>query len=317
MFEFLTRRHAAPAETPLSEVRFTREELFVLLGGCDTGMFANGEFTIDFDWIERRGTDPWRRDMAARLSPTGLVDAEGTPSDELAEALYPLNKPGISVNDGSIPQVEGERDRRTVSMVIYEGQASALVASGGRRAGFKVTPLPTGEELDPTYRKLVMAPPLRNAGADQSFFFRPDPEIGGRVARGDVDWAKRQCVERGEDPEQLCGFVGMLASDRSLRRSGRQFVSADYRTSAFDDSLGFLIPQAEFPGFRKKNSFVYLSEGVALVEATSYSVEENRFDEFASIEFVHCGTLVDYLSHLISCPDQIKGSERRSACSSS
>ena len=122
----------------------------MLLGGCDTGMFANGEFTIDFDWIERRGTDPWRRDMAARLSPTGLVDAEGTPSDELAEALYPLNKPGISVNDGSIPQVEGERDRRTVSMVIYEGQASALVASGGRRAGFKVTPLPTGEELDPT-----------------------------------------------------------------------------------------------------------------------------------------------------------------------
>ena len=98
MFEFLTRRHAAPAETPLSEVRFTREDLFVLLGGCDTGMFANGEFTIDFDWLERHGTDSWRRDMAARLSPTGLVDAEGTPSDELAEALYPLNKPGVVVD---------------------------------------------------------------------------------------------------------------------------------------------------------------------------------------------------------------------------
>ena len=317
MFEFLTRRHAAPAETPLSEVRFTREDLFVLLGGCDTGMFANGEFTIDFDWIEQRGTDSWRRDMAARLSPTGLVDAEGVPSDELAEALYPLNKPGISVNDGSIPQAGGERDRRTVSMVFYEGQASALVASGGRRAGFKVAPLPTGEELDSAYRKLVMAPPLRNADVDQNFFFRPDPEIGRRVARGDVDWAKRQCMELGEDPEQLCDFVRMLAADRSLRRSGRQFVSADYRACAFDGSLGFLMPQAEFPGFRKKNSFVYLSEGVALVEATSYSVVENRFDEFASIEFVHCGTLVDYLLHLISCPDQIKGLERRSACSSS
>lgn len=30
MFEFLTRRHAAPAETPLSEVRFTREGLLDL-----------------------------------------------------------------------------------------------------------------------------------------------------------------------------------------------------------------------------------------------------------------------------------------------
>ena len=32
MFEFLTRRHAASAETPLSEVRFTREDLLDL--GC-------------------------------------------------------------------------------------------------------------------------------------------------------------------------------------------------------------------------------------------------------------------------------------------
>ena len=79
MFEFLTRRHAAQAEIPLSEVRFTREDLFVLLGGCDTGMLANGEFTIDFDQLERRGTDPWRRDMAERLSPTGLVDARVSP----------------------------------------------------------------------------------------------------------------------------------------------------------------------------------------------------------------------------------------------
>ncbi len=100
MFEFLTRRHAAPAETPLSEVRFTREDLFVLMGGSDTGMFAADDDTIDFGKLEREGMGAWRRDMATRLSPTGLVDAEGVPSDELAGALYPLNKPGIAVNDG-------------------------------------------------------------------------------------------------------------------------------------------------------------------------------------------------------------------------
>ena len=32
MFEFLTRRHAAPAETPLTQVRFTREDVLDL--GC-------------------------------------------------------------------------------------------------------------------------------------------------------------------------------------------------------------------------------------------------------------------------------------------
>lgn len=32
MFEFLTRRHVAPAEIPLSEVRFTRGDLLDL--GC-------------------------------------------------------------------------------------------------------------------------------------------------------------------------------------------------------------------------------------------------------------------------------------------
>ena len=149
MFEFLTRRHAAPAEIPLSEVRFTREDLFVLLGGCDTGMFANGEYTIDFDQIERHGTDPWRRDMAARLSPTGLVDAEGIPSDELAEALYPLNKPGISVNDAPMPQAPGDRDRRTVSMVVFDGHASAIKSVGTRRGGFNMVPLPAGRASTP------------------------------------------------------------------------------------------------------------------------------------------------------------------------
>lgn len=160
MFEFLTRRHAAPAETPLSEVRFTREDLFVLLGGCDTGMFANGEYAIDFDQIERHGTDPWRRDMAARLSPTGLVDAEGIPSDELAEALYPLNKPGVVVDDGATPQSARERDERTVSAVLFEGSASAIRRLPGRRAGFSVASLGPEAYWDVAFRGLVGCPPL-------------------------------------------------------------------------------------------------------------------------------------------------------------
>lgn len=162
MFEFLTRRHAAPAETPLTEVRFTREDLFVLMGGSDTGMFAADDDTIDFGKLEREGMGAWRRDMATRLSPTGLVDTEGSPSDELAAALYPLNKPGIAVNDGPRPQRRGERDRRTVSAVFYDGAATAIRALSGRRAGFGLVPLPSERDWDAVYRSLVSCPQLCN-----------------------------------------------------------------------------------------------------------------------------------------------------------
>ena len=130
MFEFLTRRHAAPAEMPLSEVRFTREDLFVLMGGSDTGMFAADDDTIDFGRLEREGMDAWRRDMAARLSPTGLVDAEGAPSDELAEALYPPEQAGYRRQRRApppAPRREGAQDRvgRVLRRVRHRHQGAA------------------------------------------------------------------------------------------------------------------------------------------------------------------------------------------------
>lgn len=308
MFEFLTRRHAAPAETPLSEVRFTREDLFVLLGGCDTGMFANGEYTIDFDQIERHGTDPWRRDMAARLSPTGLVDAEGIPSDELAEALYPLNKPGISVNDAPMPQAPGDRDRRTVSMVVFDGHASAIKSVGTRRGGFNMVPLPAGEGLDAAFRSLVLAPKLCHAERRQRLFFESNPEVGRRITSGDVAWARDRCADRGEDPRQLCTFVGRLAADSSLWGSGRRFISSDYRGCRFEESLGFSIPQTNSGDFRKKNSLIFLREGAAFVDAAACVGTERSIAEFAAVEFISQGTLLDYLFDFYPYPDSLPSS---------
>ena len=317
MFEFLTRRHAAPAETPLSEVRFTREDLFVLLGGCDTGMFANGEYTIDFDQIERHGTDPWRRDMAARLSPTGLVDAEGSPSDELAAALYPLNKPGISINDGPIPQRTGERDSRTISMVVFDGSASVIRRMGGRRAGFSVVPLPAEDRLDSAFRGLISAVPLRQASRGQRLYFESSPEIGRRITSGDVGWARAHCVGQGEDPAQLCRFVERLAADSSLLSSARRFVSSDYRGCEFEESLGFSIPQANSSIFRKKNSLVFMTDGVALVDAAARPGGGGDLAEFAAVEFISHLTLVDYLLDFYPYPDALVSGEGSSTCSSS
>ena len=317
MFEFLTRRHAAPAETPLSEVRFTREDLFVLLGGFDTGMFANGSYSTDLRAIERHGADPWRRDMAERLSPTGLVDAEGAPSDELAAALYPLNKPGVSINDGPMPQRDGERDSRTTSVVVFDGAVSAIRRAGGRRAGFCIVPLPAEDCLDSAFRGLTSTAPLRQASRAQRLYFDSSPEIGRKITSGDVAWARARCVGQGEDPEQLCRFVERLAADSSLLSSARRFISSDYRGCEFERSLGFSIPQANSANFRKKNSLVFTAEGAALVDAAARPGGMGDLVEFAAVEFISHLTLVDYLLDFYPYPEVLMNGKESSTCSSS
>ena len=307
MFEFLTRRHAAPAETPLSEVRFTREDLFVLLGGCDTGMFANGEFTIDFDWIERRGTDPWRRDMAARLSPTGLVDAEGTPSDELAEALYPLNKPGVVVDDDATPQSARERDERTVSAVFFEGSASAIRRLPGRRAGFSVTSLGGEGARDVAFRGLVGCPPLASPWGGQVVETPPDPEVGSALRRGDELYLRKLCAKYGGDAETLCAFVRKLSSDSSVARGARTFIVADYEGCTFEESLGFVIPQTNSSSYWAKNTSVFFAEGVVLSEMRVLrDPESDEITEYGAIYFNGDGTLLDALVRFHEVPRFIR-----------
>ena len=307
MFEFLTRRHAAPAETPLSEVRFTREDLFVLLGGCDTGMFANGEYTIDFDQIERHGTDPWRRDMAARLSPTGLVDAEGTPSDELAEALYPLNKPGVVVDDGATPQSARERDERTVSAVIFEGSASAIRRLPGRRAGFSVASLGPEADWDAAFRGLVGCPPLASPWEGQVVVTPPDPEVGSALRRGDELYLRGLCAGCDGDAEALCAFAGKLSSDSSVARRARTFIVANYRGCTFEESLGFIIPQTNSSSYWAKNTSAFFVEGVLLSEMRVLrDPESDEITEYGAIYFNGDGTLLDALMRFHEAPSFIR-----------
>ena len=306
MFEFLTRRHAAPAETPLSEVRFTREDLFVLLGGCDTGMFANGEFTIDFDWIERRGTDPWRRDMAARLSPTGLVDAEGTPSDELEIAIRPLNKPGVVIDDGPTPQAAGEREVRTVSAVLYEGNGTAIKRLPGRRAGFNIVPLGPEAEWDVVFRLLSGIGALCHAEKSERIVSGVDPKIGESIVRNDAGWLRSFCADHGSDGSALVDFAARLSSDRGLRSSKRYIVSADYRGCTFDGSLGFSIPQGNSESFKAKCACAFPSAGVFLTSAEAFARHgDESLTEFSVIDFVSEGTLLDYMLDFYEYPEEL------------
>ncbi|WP_270472006.1 hypothetical protein [Collinsella intestinalis] len=307
MFEFLTRRHAAQAEIPLSEVRFTREDLFVLLGGCDTGMLANGEFTIDFDQLERRGTDPWRRDMAERLSPTGLVDAEGVPSDELEIAIRPLNKPGEVLDDGSTPQAAGERETRTVSAVFYEGDGTAIKRMPGRRAGFNIVPLGPEAEWDAAFRLLSGIGALCHVGKSERIVSDVEPRIGESIVRNDADWLMSFCADHGSDGSALVDFAARLSSDRALRSSKRYIVSADYRGCTFDRSLGFSIPQGNSESFKTKCAYAFPSAGVFLTSAGAFARRgDESLMEFSVIDFVSEGTLLDYMLDFYEYPEELR-----------
>lgn len=307
MFEFLTRRHAVPAETPLSEVRFTREDLFVLLGGFDTGMFANGPYSTDLSAIERYGAGPWRRDMAARLSPTGLVDAEGIPSDELAEALYPLNKPGVVVDDGATPQSARERDERTVSAVLFEGSASAIRRLPGRRAGFSVASLGPEAYWDVAFRGLVGCPPLASPWEGQVVVTPPEPEVGSALRRGDELYLRGLCAKCGGDAEALSSFAGKLSSNSSVARGERAFVIADYRDCRFEESLGFIIPQTNSSSYWAKNTSAFFAEGVVLSEMRVLrDPESDEIVEYGAIYFNGGDTLLDALTRFHEVPSFIR-----------
>ena len=235
--------------------------------------------------------------MAERLSPTGLVDAEGTPSDELAEALYPLNKPGMVVDDGGTPQSARERDERTVSAVLFEGSASAIRRLPGRRAGFWVVPGGRGRfgTLVPRPRRVPAARlPLGGAGGLDP---ARTPRWGPPSGAGTSFYLRGLCAKCGGDAEALSSFAGKLSSSSSVARGERAFVVADYRDCRFEESLGFIIPQTNSPSYWAKSACVFPAEGVVLnAMRLLRDPESDEIIEYGAIYFNGGGTLLDALT---------------------
>ncbi len=307
MFEFLKSRHAAPAEAPLAEARFSSEDLFVLLGGGDSGQFAVDEYAVDFDRWAREGAAAWRRAMAARLAPTGLVDASGEPCDELAEALWPLNKPGVTVEDGSPRLSARERDGRAVSAVFYQGRATALRRAPGRRGGFTVHPLGDPDGWDARFRELVWLPPLSPAPIPDRIVSGIEMGAGDAIIHNDAAWLDAFCARHGSDGRALRDFAARLAGDRRLRGEVRSLVSADLRHCAFNDSLGFTIPTPTGDLYRTKCVYAYPSAGAFLTTANAIKTPgDEDLTQFAVIDFVAGGTLLDYMFDFYDYPDELR-----------
>lgn len=307
MFEFLKRRHAAPAEAPLAEARFSSEDLFVLLGGGDSGQFAVDEYAVDFDRWAREGAAAWRRAMAARLAPTGLVDASGEPCGELAEALWPLNKPGVTVEDGSPRLSARERDGRAVSAVFYQGRATALRRAPGRRGGFTVHPLGGPDGWDARFRGLSFISPVGPAPIPERIVCKTDPAIGEAIVRNDAAWLDAFCARHGSDGRALRDFAARLAGDRRLRGEHRRLVSVDLRASVFDESLGFTVPVPNGDLCRSKCVRCFPPVGAFITCAFAVKTPgDEEMAEFGVIDFVAGGTLLDYMFDFYDYPDELR-----------
>ena len=84
----------------LEDARFSAEDLAGLGNGSDNMYLTEKKQYLkmgDDEW--RSCLARWRKQAATRLAGTGLVDAEGTPSDEFARALRPLYAPGFDITD--------------------------------------------------------------------------------------------------------------------------------------------------------------------------------------------------------------------------
>ncbi|WEV46264.1 hypothetical protein OZX62_07405 [Bifidobacterium sp. ESL0690] len=88
----------------VSGVAFTTQQLYVLLGGTDYGRFAVLPSQATMDSVGNDSVlNNMRRDMAASLSPLGLVDDQGEPCRALAYLLDPIRDCRFDVMDGRIP----------------------------------------------------------------------------------------------------------------------------------------------------------------------------------------------------------------------
>ncbi|MCI6843611.1 MAG: hypothetical protein MR874_02470, partial [Coriobacteriaceae bacterium] len=95
---FGRRKRMDLARLPLEELRFSTEDLFVLLNGYDGCAVVVNIYRLRLDRIAevKPERNEWRRAVVERYAPSGWVDGEANPNPELARALAALGQMGVS-----------------------------------------------------------------------------------------------------------------------------------------------------------------------------------------------------------------------------
>lgn len=228
----------------LENVRFSSEDILALNNGYDNMLaVAKPEFFKMDDDRFRAKLAEWRRDVAMRMTGTGLVDSTGTPSDELARALLPLSEPGRAISN---------RNRYgTVTLYMCGDNWTLLKKDRGFMGGWGIYPVDASLGID-----AVIAPAMGVRRGVRNSIWESHAYLTHAEATGIQDLCESGCESKLGSLASLRGVSeeALLDLCRLCRRS--QIVW--YPFYGFDNSDGvkfmgggFKVPYVE-SGFRRR-----------------------------------------------------------------
>ena len=208
---FFRRSQIDLAELPLERLPLSREDLFVLFDGCDSGGVACNVGSMDLASasMEKSWQGPWRESMVGRLHPAGWVDAEGNPSPELERALAPLRKPGLTITDR-----RAGKDR-TMGVTMGDDGATGLVQAAP--GIFNLRPFPDDRSRWPqSFRELFDERrfPFQAAAREwhERFVEYDTDPLFRALNTNDRRFVRNYCAEHGLDAEPMLELAHAVGS---------------------------------------------------------------------------------------------------------
>ena len=300
------------ASLTLEELRFSTEDLFVLLNGFDGCAVVVNPLKLRLDLVEEKKPErgPWRRAVVDRLAPSGWVDEEGNPNPELERVLKALGQMGVGISDSIAPQ------KRTMGVTLgAEGACGVVPAPGG---GWQLRPFPEDRSLWSAKFREIFVPrryPFAAAerGGHVSFVDGGEEEgiaLGRALNQGDEAMLAAIAKRKGVDPEP------MVRLSTYMRGGYRGFKAYVDDTTEVEPSyeMGWRWPDGG-RGKLRQRKVIAVSEAGALFsdcnawhEGISLDLQDpdgewKRKTAFTSIDFYPSG---DLLGALLDIPDYPK-----------
>lgn len=296
---------------PLDKVRFSRKDLFVLLGGFDTCSVAVNRENLNFRMIldKKPEKNEWLRNVIKRYHPMGLVDAQGNPNPELKRALDQLSQMGLTIANST------EELEREAGVVIGTLGACGVVKAPGIGGGWLIKPFPEDPSLWASYfrenimdqRHYPFGPAAREFHA--TFVERPEEDFVQASIDGNEAYATAYAQRKGFDPAPFIEFA------REVGKGISKYMCyvTDYSQFVPSYEYGWRLHEAGTGPFRARRAVVFPQIGAIMSECNSWhegipndwTLDFERYrsaTEFYSLDFYRSGDLFAALSSVPPYP---------------
>ena len=321
MFNFLKKKIDL-ADVPLSEIKFSDKDLFVLMGGLDLGSLVLNPRR--FPWVDVEQGDAvetWRKTVVNRYEQPGHVDSEGKPVGELARLLYPLAKPGLVITGSRA----GSLTSTDIEMAIFEDRAT-IVRSAPGSAGFTLEDAGASDAWASAF--------MRAFGLEGRFTPAPEPwhvdflmnstdkGLNSILLEKDVEEARSFAARKGFDAAPVIGIIERLKTSRSL--VAVKLTALDMRNAVLEPiftpsgTFTSFAPADESPVDMRVKRMTLLPEyGWATSETTAPREglpadwrdhpEYKLLSRFFSGDLLATDDLFDFATDVRDCPAELGG----------